>query len=985
MKLDDFPWFQFQEIFDAIRLVGLPNDQHQGLVESRGTNPQFCLTTRKTDDAIVGFSSDLLVASNLSRNFWSSSPSSGIPNFGLDRDIDIGDSLFDLPTKQTSLLPATEMPAPVLSSIFGGVLQSDKSTAITLLWPDLINGVLPILQGKMLERHDGELMEDFQRLLQPCTPDATLCIIKYALYFLSNNMLDNDQVDGFLAWMVSNDHQTMWILKSLLSEKLLTIQASLSVLFRRAVQTGNVRFTEALLTTDVNLSQAFESSGIRLREVIATGNIELVRLLLQAGVDIKKYAQDTMDDTDLIYPGTLLQAAKTAEMAQLLLDGGADVNALGYHSPRRQIKSSVQSAVDYDNIELVRTMLKAGANVNAAACDPWGRTALMRAVEKRRYGIVEELLRAGAQVDIYGHYIYGDPKSGYRDLTELQLAASLGEYHIAELLLAAGADVNKPAFGEHGSTALQGPAKRGNRKILALLLAAGANPNLPHNTRVKFPRSALLEAVENDKIGLVKDLLGAGVDANAPAFGDYGSNPLEAALAVKSDNGGNDNESIDGDDSSDGGISVVDMLVKAGADITPSVNNSHRGFELRKAVERADIKRVQFLLDMGVGVEKELRVAITKGNAELVGLLLKEGADVNVLRSETSEGTALQETILKGDIELTKRLLKAGANVNAPGTWKNGTALEIAIKKENATAVQLLLQAGAEVNIPRARNPLQLAAALQDKEVACQVIQFLLAKRAFVNVPADYHSGRTALQVAVENAKTVSDLQVVWLLLEAGEDINAPAGLERGMTALQLAVAGGSLKIVQALLKVGADINAPAGQIFGRTALQVAVEEAEKTSSFKIIDFLLDNKADVNGQPGYEQGRTALQIAATAKKGNINLIQHLLTAGANINASVGISSGVTALQGAAIQGHTKIVLKLLEAGADVNAAGSKRRGRTALEGASERGRLDIVKILLNAGADSHLPERRRYIRAAELAKDNKHFAISTLLEASRGL
>jgi len=34
---EDLPWFQFQEIFDAIRLVGLPNDQRQAQVVSQGT------------------------------------------------------------------------------------------------------------------------------------------------------------------------------------------------------------------------------------------------------------------------------------------------------------------------------------------------------------------------------------------------------------------------------------------------------------------------------------------------------------------------------------------------------------------------------------------------------------------------------------------------------------------------------------------------------------------------------------------------------------------------------------------------------------------------------------------------------------------------------------------------------------------------------------------------------------------------------------
>lgn len=44
LKLDNLPCFQFQEIFDAIRLVGLPDHQSHAFVASRGTsNPALCL------------------------------------------------------------------------------------------------------------------------------------------------------------------------------------------------------------------------------------------------------------------------------------------------------------------------------------------------------------------------------------------------------------------------------------------------------------------------------------------------------------------------------------------------------------------------------------------------------------------------------------------------------------------------------------------------------------------------------------------------------------------------------------------------------------------------------------------------------------------------------------------------------------------------------------------------------------------------------
>jgi ankyrin repeat protein len=70
---------------------------------------------------------------------------------------------------------------------------------------------------------------------------------------------------------------------------------------------------------------------------------------------------------------------------------------------------------------------------------------------------------------------------------------------------------------------------------------------------------------------------------------------------------------------------------------------------------------------------------------------------------------------------------------------------------------------------------------------------------------------------------------------------------------------------------------------------------------------------------------------------------------------------------------------LLKAGAHVNASPAYIEGRTALEGAAEHGRLDLVQLLINAGAGANAWEDVRYERAAELAKENHHFAIAEIL------
>lgn len=65
LPLGDLPWFQFQEIFDAIRLVGLPNDQRQAQVVFQGTESlilRYIADPLEIND-IVGVTSDLLCCS----------------------------------------------------------------------------------------------------------------------------------------------------------------------------------------------------------------------------------------------------------------------------------------------------------------------------------------------------------------------------------------------------------------------------------------------------------------------------------------------------------------------------------------------------------------------------------------------------------------------------------------------------------------------------------------------------------------------------------------------------------------------------------------------------------------------------------------------------------------------------------------------------------------------------------------------------------
>ena len=222
-------------------------------------------------------------------------------------------------------------------------------------------------------------------------------------------------------------------------------------------------------------------------------------------------------------------------------------------------------------------------------------------------------------------------------------------------------------------------------------------------------------------------------------------------------------------------------------------------------------------------------------------------------------------------------------------------------------------------------------------------------------------------------------LEMVQVLLAAGSDVNIPEEKRIGASILQSAIATGDEELVSILLKEGASVNSlPIGKA-GRTPVQ----EAAKTGNLSLIKLLLESGANINAPAGDYYGRTALQAASSSELPTMELIDFLLDAGAEMNAPAGELGGVTALQGAAIRGHMRIALQFLEAGADVNAAPAIVDGRTALDGAAEYGRLDMVQMLLNAGACGDSTKSHRFEKAIELARDNGHFAITSLLERAQ--
>jgi ankyrin repeat protein len=206
----------------------------------------------------------------------------------------------------------------------------------------------------------------------------------------------------------------------------------------------------------------------------------------------------------------------TAIVAKLL-EAGADPNI----APASD-GTPLMIASRTGNLDAVRLLLTRGADPNAKETTR-GQTALMWAVAERQPDVVRALLEKGANVHARSitsrRYVLlccqdfeGDAEGGdYVEEggeTPFLFAARVGDVKSAELLLAAGADIEDAA--PTGTSALVLAAHSDQGAFAAFLLDKGANPNSDG-----AGYTALHAAVLRSNLDLVKSLLQHGAHPNA--------------------------------------------------------------------------------------------------------------------------------------------------------------------------------------------------------------------------------------------------------------------------------------------------------------------------------------------------------------------------------------------------------------------------------------------------------------------------------------
>jgi ankyrin repeat protein len=363
-------------------------------------------------------------------------------------------------------------------------------------------------------------------------------------------------------------------------------------------------------------------------------------------------------------------------MLQLLIDSGADVNAVS-----KCENTPLRGSVKCGQIEKVKFLLERGAD--ATLVREMGYTPLIKSPPPSSE-LIDLLVRAGTDPSMrstYGESIltiasqYLDWKT-VRHLKELGVdlsplwwnglmkAVVLGNLDDIKLNLEPGAinetdhrsrtawllavstgDVKKAAMlilhdavltdrGHVGETALHYGVQSKSLEMVKLLLQIGADPNAISD----FGRTALMSAVEGDWVDGARELLknGASVD-------------LEDRTGQKAINFATSAE-------------MVNLLIAAGADIN---YKSGLDFLLASAAEAGNQGFLKELLDRGAQPNLEhagqtaLTTAVQNDNLECMQILIAAGADVDI---EDFDGRGLLFYV--HSLEATKILLKNWLDLN---------------------------------------------------------------------------------------------------------------------------------------------------------------------------------------------------------------------------------------------------------------------------------------------------------------------------------
>ena len=409
---------------------------------------------------------------------------------------------------------------------------------------------------------------------------------------------------------------------------------------------------------------------------------------------------------------------------------------------------------------------------------------------------------------------------------------------------------------------------------------------------------------------------------------------------------------------------------------TTDLEPSERAAHMLEAVSQNDAEMVKALLAQDASLANSkgpfpsyssfgefsmLHIAAVKVNAEIVGILLDHGADIDARVDADAEGevnwTALTYAIQRarrGQSQTADLLIERGAEVN----------IDAAVMLDDLQRVTALLDKDADlVNYLGAGNNLpinlvrsnEMARLLFDRGAKASTVKMGRFAGDKARAAFFIENGATVdLQSAIE----MDDVDRLKTLLATGQDA------EIIRTSLLTAK---SVEVARLLLEHGADPNAKADNLHGSTPLGNAIGLPGATHRRDLADFLIEHGAEVD-------------IVTAAALDDVEQVRGFLERDASL-ANARSFEGYTALHATR---SAEIARLLLQHGADTNAKIIWcNGGYTVLQVKLWQRDLSLIEILLDAGADPQNKDTMRGWTATEWAERWHQWEEARQLLASR--
>ncbi|KAM0519400.1 hypothetical protein ACHAPE_003572 [Trichoderma viride] len=539
-----------------------------------------------------------------------------------------------------------------------------------------------------------------------------------------------------------------------------------------AVQSGKVEILRTLMDelekrhkTNTRKSERYVDRNERhpIHWAAVEGKVKMVRLM-----------KDDISLTDRFgwTPLHLATIYKHESLLRYITQDHAETMSTGDN----KLRTPLHLAVEYELVDTVQMLIKAGAKVDTTAED--GSTPLHVVAKQKQKQILKLLLDHGANkeaMDMEGRTPFylsvedGDietinllkdrddavVKAAAKDgTTPLHIALSRGQdgLEVAKMLLEAGADVNAKA--KDGATALHIAAQCGSLVEILKFWVKFSSESLHGFSGVLhlFRSPESLETIDSSTGNGPRSL-----DINATD--EYGQTPLLIAI-YKAD-------WIAAKFLLDMRASVIADRRNGYTAVLGAVIGDNEDILLQLLRKRANVDDTD-----GDGYSA-LHLAIRNGNQRIVQALLVSKANIDAVVPGSND-TPLHFAVRKGQTKIIQTLLEQGANTVLLNSF-DFSPLQYALYGEDLPMVRILVQHDKSSTIKAALQqnkegdtPLHtLAACTGDEGTLCEMLDELLSIGSGIDINAKNKEGRTPLDVALF-IQTTERRMFIAKLLERG-------------------------------------------------------------------------------------------------------------------------------------------------------------------------------------------------------------------------